>query len=130
MAVENEGGETLVVDAADAGKTTLISWRLLLGRNWDSGPFCVVGEVEQSVGCVRHMDREGFCWADRTGWDSCTGVGRSSSGSVEAHGSGEEEEIGGGEGDNGVREYDMVSLEGGLRPGSMLLSLISTVRPL
>lgn len=130
MAVENEGEETLVVDVVDAERTTVTSWRFLLGRIWESEACCIVGEVERSVGVEWHMDSEGCCWAERTGWDSCTGVERSSSGSVEAHGRGEEEETGEGEEDSGVREYDMVSWAGGLWPVSMLLSLISTIIPL
>lgn len=130
MAVKNEGEETLVVDVDDAERTTVTSWRVLFGRSWEPEAFCVVGEVEQSVGVEWHMDSEGCCWAERAGCDSCTGVGRSSSGPVEAHGRGEEGEAGGGEEDSGVKEYVMVSRVGGLWPVSMLLSLISTVIPL
>lgn len=74
------------------------------------------------------MDSEDCCSAG-TGWDSCTGVGRSCSGSVEA-GRGEEEEIGDVEEQSGVKAYDMVSWVGGLWPVSMLLSFMSTVIPL
>lgn len=101
MPVENEGEETLVAGIVDVDKTSVTSWRLLLGRNLESGAVCDVGKV------VWHMDREVCCWVESTGWDSCTGVGRSFSGSVEAQGREEEdekEEIGDAEEDGGVRE--------------------------
>lgn len=126
--MESEGEETLVADVVDVERTTVTSWRLLFGTNWELRTCCVVVQVEQSIGVVWHMDSEG-CSAERTGWDSCTGVGRSSSGSVDA-GRGEEEETGDVEEESGVKEYDMVSWVGGLLLVSMLLSLMSTVVPL
>lgn len=131
MAVEGE--ETLVANVADLERTSVTSWRLLLGRNLKSGACCVMGEVEKRAGVVWHMDSEGCCWAEITDWDSCTGVGRSFSGSVEAQGreeEEEEEETGDVEEESGVREYDMVLRVGRLWPASTLLSLMSTVIPL
>ena len=125
-AVEDEGKETFVVDVVDVGKASGMSWRLLFGGNWVRGACWLVGEGEQRVEVVWHMDSEDCCWAEMTGWDSCTGVGRSSSGSVEAQGRGEEEETGDAEEESGVKEYNTVSCVGGLWPASMLLSLMST----
>lgn len=99
MAVENEGEETLVADVVDVERTAVTSWRLLLERNWES--CCVVGEVEQIEGVMGHMVCEDL--AETIGWDSCTGVGSLSSGSVEAQGRGEEEETGDVEEESGAR---------------------------
>lgn len=130
MAVENKGEETVVADTVDVLRTSVISWRLVVGRNWELGVFCVVGEVDKRTGVVWHVNSEGSCrcWAERSGWDSCTGVERSCSGSVEAQGreqEEEEEETGDAEKQSGFREYGMV-----LWVISMLLSLMSTVSPL
>lgn len=100
--MEIVGEETLVVDVFDVERTPATSWRLFFGTNWASWACCVVVQSEQSIGVVWYMDSEG-CSAERTDRDSCTGVGRSSSGSVDA-GRGEEEETGDVEEESGVKE--------------------------
>lgn len=129
--MENEGEVTLVADEADVERPSVTSWRLLLGRNLESGTCCVVGHLDKRACSVWHVESEECCWAERAGWDSCTGVGRSFSGSVEAEGREEEEEEE--ETDvveeSGAREHDIGLWVGGLWPVSMLLSLMSTVIP-
>lgn len=122
---DGEGKETLV-DVADVGGATVTLVRLLFGRNWERGASWLVGEVEQRV----EPDNEGCCWVRRTGWDSCTGMGRSSCLSVEGQGGGGEEDTGDVEEERCVIVCNMLSWEGGRWPGCMLLSLMSTVIPL
>ena len=101
--MESEGEETLVADVVDKERTGATSWRLLFGRNCESRACCVVKEVGESVGVVWQMGSEDCCSSNTTGWDSCTGVGRSSSGSVET-GRVDDEESGDVEVESGVAE--------------------------
>ena len=125
MAVGSEHEETLVAGGVDVEKTSVTSWSLLFGGIPESGDCCVLGRVEKRAGVVRHMDSDCSCWAERRGWDSCTGVERPVSGCGEAQGGEVEDEE-----DSGVGEYDVIFSIVWLGSVSMLLSLMSTVIPL